>query len=299
MPILICSAVNVEYSIQVEGFPVPYVSDKAARGALHLSIGGTGGNVASGLAALGREVRLLSPIAPDLGGLTVRAALAQRGISDAWLSQTLEETALSAVLIDGEGHRAIIYDPKAIWEQEIPVELFGRALEGSCGVIFGLNAFGLPLVARAQASGLPIYTDLQTRTAPDGPAASVLLRAATVVFASAEELEGPPADWLAAALSFPQVQVAVLSMGAEGALLATLEGPPLHLPAVATRPVVSTLGAGDALFSSFAHHHLLGMAPAEALRRAMTFASYKIGAPGAAEGFPSPAELERWCAQRP
>jgi ribokinase len=48
--------------------------------------------------------------------------------------------------------------------------------------------------------------------------------------------------------------------------------------------VVSTIGAGDALFSAFLHSYLQARDPLKSLRKAMVYASYKIGAASAADG---------------
>jgi ribokinase len=49
--------------------------------------------------------------------------------------------------------------------------------------------------------------------------------------------------------------------------------------------VINTIGAGDALFSAFVHFYNQSGDPYQALRKAVVFASYKIGQAGAAEGF--------------
>ena len=67
--------------------------------------------------------------------------------------------------------------------------------------------------------------------------------------------------------------------------------------AVTTRPIISTIGAGDALFSSFVHVYGASGDPYLAIRRAMVFASYKIGATGASDGFLSAEELDRLAAE--
>ena len=59
-----------------------------------------------------------------------------------------------------------------------------------------------------------------------------------------------------------------------------------------TRPIVNTIGAGDALFSAFVHVYQQLGDPYQAIRRAIVFASYKIGTAGAAEGFVTTTELE-------
>jgi ribokinase len=75
------------------------------------------------------------------------------------------------------------------------------------------------------------------------------------------------------------------------------DGSITHVPAVQTRPIVSTIGAGDALFSAFLHTYAATQDPYLSLRKAVVFASYKIGVAGAAGGFlPAPA-LDTLCGQ--
>ena len=92
--------------------------------------------------------------------------------------------------------------------------------------------------------------------------------------------------------------VIVIGLGGEGALLALKDsGRVQHVPAVFTRPVANTIGAGDALFSSFLHGYLQTADPLASLRNAVVFASYKIGAVGAADGFLTAVELEKLARQ--
>ena len=82
--------------------------------------------------------------------------------------------------------------------------------------------------------------------------------------------------------------------GAEGALLYQKTTNTIqHLPAVFTRPIINTIGAGDALFSCFLHYYAKGEEPTNALHKAITFASYKIGDNGAANGFLSEKGKEK------
>jgi len=65
-----------------------------------------------------------------------------------------------------------------------------------------------------------------------------------------------------------------------------------RIPAIKTRPVVNTIGAGDALFSAFIHSYARSRDPYKSIRKAVTFSSYKIGEKGAAEGFLRPGEFD-------
>jgi len=71
-------------------------------------------------------------------------------------------------------------------------------------------------------------------------------------------------------------------------------GAPAH-PGAGTgaAPVVSTIGAGDALLAGFLHFHARDGDPVGAMRRAVTFAAWKVGEASASAGFLGEAEVER------
>jgi ribokinase len=93
-------------------------------------------------------------------------------------------------------------------------------------------------------------------------------------------------------------EVVVIGCGGGGAVLAVRQDDFVgRFPAVTVRPVVNTIGAGDALFSAFLHHYARTRNPYTALQLAMVFAAWKIGATGAAEGFLTEAELARLTAK--
>jgi len=118
---------------------------------------------------------------------------------------------------------------------------------------------------------------------------------AHILFMSHENLLLPPEEWARAALARFRSDIVVIGLGAEGCLLAVRrDGYIGRIPAVFTRPVVNTIGAGDALFSAFLHAYRMHHDPYQALRSAAVFASYKIGAVSAADGFLSENELDEW-----
>jgi ribokinase len=75
-------------------------------------------------------------------------------------------------------------------------------------------------------------------------------------------------------------------MGNKGALIYVKENNTIkHYPAIKTREVINTIGAGDALFSSFNHFYIKTKDPYYSIKLATIFASYKIGENGGAKGF--------------
>lgn len=95
-----------------------------------------------------------------------------------------------------------------------------------------------------------------------------------------------PEDFAQQVLERYPAEIVVIGLGGQGALLAVRRtGFMGRFAAERTRAVVNTIGAGDALFSAFLHCYAAGAEPILALRKAIVFASYKIGATSAAEGF--------------
>jgi len=113
------------------------------------------------------------------------------------------------------------------------------------------------------------------------------------LFMSDERLPMPPEEWLRAVWSKYSTPVVVIGMGSRGALLGLRSENAMEwIPAARTRPVVNSIGAGDALFSCFLHCYTATGDARAALQRAVVFASWKIGAASAADGFLDSAGLE-------
>lgn len=293
-PILISGLVNIETTVRVDGFPIPYFPVRYPFFGVRSTVSGVGVNISSALTTLGNDVRLLSITGDDAAGRLAREALRGRGMDDRTVLAQAAETAQSAILYDGEGRRQIHVDLKDIQEQVYPVELFEEAAAGCrLAVLCNIN-FSRPLLARARARGMVIATDVHAIADLDDPYNADFMAAADILFMSHERLPAPPEEWAGAVSARYGNRIVVIGLGADGALLAVQGDAPQRTPAVFTRPVVNTIGAGDALFSAFLHVYAQTQDPYLAIRKAVVFASYKIGAAGAAEGFLDGAGLEAW-----
>ncbi|MDQ3929623.1 MAG: carbohydrate kinase family protein, partial [Chloroflexota bacterium] len=224
----------------------------------------------------------------------VREQLRDDGIDDYHVVGQVEKTALSVVAYDESGRRAVFVDVKDLMEQVYPPRLFEEALAGVEAVLFTQVGYCCPLLAPARAAGKLVAVDLQLISGLDDPYKRPYLEAADVVFMSDEQLPEAPETWAMRLLErYPAAQVVGIGMGAAGALLAVRgNGPPVRVPAVTTRPVVNTSGAGDALFACFMHYYTLTRDAEDALRRAVVFASYKIGETGSSRGLLDSAGLD-------
>ena len=198
------------------------------------------------------------------------------------------------ILYDPDGKRMINTDLKDIQESVYPPSVFEHALhQCSLAVICNIN-FARPFLRSAKDRGVTIATDVHTIDDLDDEYNRDFLAAADILFMSDERLPCPPEEWALAVQRRYGNAVIAIGLGEEGVLLAVKEDYFLQrIPAVSTRPVVNTIGAGDALFSAFVHSYHKTGDPYEAMRKAVIFASYKIGETGAAAGLLDEVGLER------
>lgn len=296
--ILVAGLVNIETTLRVDGFPLPYTPVHYAFHRVHSSVSGVGYNVALALQTLGHEVRFLTLLGADAAGELARQELAARGLHGPGVRHTLKETPQSVILYDDSGRREIQVDLKDIQEQSYPPEIFHDQRDGcDLAVLCNIN-FTRGLLGPAQAAGLPIATDVHTLRDLDDAYNRDYLAHADILFMSDEGLPEAPPAWAQRVMERYHPPILVIGAGRAGAWLHTPgQARPENIPAVAVRPVVSTIGAGDALFSSFLHGYLETRDARSALRQAVVFAGYKIGETSAAAGFLDAASLDKLARQ--
>jgi ribokinase len=118
------------------------------------------------------------------------------------------------------------------------------------------------------------------------------MEAADILFMSDELLPVSVEEFAREVMARYAPQVLVIGMGGEGAFLAVRdEEKYVHLPVINVREIVSTIGAGDALFSAFVHSYMNTRDAYSSLQKAILFAGFKIGARSASEGFISSQRL--------
>jgi sugar/nucleoside kinase (ribokinase family) len=291
--ILVSGLINLEVTLRVDGFPVHYTPVRYPFGGVNSAVSGVGFNIAKALTVLDDNVTLISMIGDDEAGRLVRDVLASEGIPGDFVIDPLAATPHSVILFDPSGRRQINVDLKDIQEQAYPHDRFASALGGcDLAVLCNIN-FSRPFLRLANDRGIPVATDVHAVADLDDGYNRDFMQAADILFMSDELLPVAPEEWAGYVLDRYSPQILVIGLGADGALLAVRAAGYLErLPAVYTRPVANTIGAGDALFSAFVHVYARSGDPYVALAQAMTFASYKIGATGAADGFLTAAELD-------
>lgn len=239
-------------------------------------------------------MRFCSLIGVDEAGELARGALVQAGIPGRWVLPRLAHTPQSVILYDGDGRRQIHVDLKDIQEQAYPEQAFLEALQGcDLALLCNIN-FSRPFLQATRSLGIPVATDVHAISSLEDDYNRDFIAAADILFMSDEHLPAAPEVMVRQVWDRFGTEVVVVGRGSQGALLGVRrEGTLVNVPAAHVRPVVSTIGAGDALFSAFVHDYHRNRDPYKALQKAVVFAAHKIGEAGAAEGFLSEPELER------
>jgi acarbose 7IV-phosphotransferase len=293
--ILVSGLINIETTLRVERFPIPYSPVIYPFFGVNSAVSGVGYNIARALTTLGDEVRLLSMIGKDPLAELVRLALDRDGISPENVLPVLRQTAQSVILYDGEGRRQINVDLKDVQDTTYPEIRFKQAAAASDLLVLCNINFSRPFLDAARRSGKRVASDVHAISSLDDPYNMDFMRAAHILFMSHEWLPARPEDWARQVWKRYGTEILVIGLGSDGLLLAVRADNFIErLPAVRTLPVLNTVGAGDALFSSFLHVYSHTNDPYLAARKAQVFASYKIGAASASDGFLDEAGLEEW-----
>jgi fructokinase len=274
--------------------------------------GGAPGNVAVGVARLGGRAAMLSKVGDEAFGRLLVATLANNGVSTDGVLTTQEgNTSLAVVTVDADGERDFILYRKGCADSTLaPAEVATDIICGSRILHVGSLLLGEPVSAAAQRhavrtareAGVLVSVDVNLRPSlwrDQTEMRAVALEAAEeadVLKVSEEELtimtgvadieEGLAGLWR------PRRRLIAVTLGARGALLATVERR-ARAPGFAVA-VVDTVGCGDAFAASLLADLAASQADLESrfglerlARRACAAGALAATAAGAMEGLPT------------
>jgi len=287
--IAVVGSLNADLLVRVARHPRPGETLHGSGG--EIAPGGKGANQALAAALLGGDVAMVGAVGDDAWAGPATALLRDAGVDLGALRVVAGATGLAIVAVADSGENAIIVIPGANGTMgAAPVEEAAGTIAGADIVVLQgeIPRDGIERAAALTAGRLVV------NLAPVLEVARWVLEAADPLVVNEHEAAlvldhlGLPAardaEAAARALLGAGVRSVVVTLGAEGALVADGDGV-AHLPSPVVR-VVDTTGAGDAFVGALAFR----LSQGERLREAAAFAA-RVGAfactgPGAQPSYP-------------
>lgn len=296
----IIGSINADISVAVERHPRPGETVLGTGG--QVTPGGKGGNQALAAARQGAETLIVGAVGSDSHADVATRLLRQAGVDLRHVATVADPTGLAIVAVDPNGENNIIVVPGAnasltsahvaaakedlaacavaVIQGEIPAETINFASET-------LEQLGVRQILNlAPVLNLPPGT--LRRSDPlvvnEHEAAQILsaARSGVLPFAPTEASHGLK---LAAALVKSGIKTAIVTLGADGAALATAYGViQIDAPEV---EAIDTTGAGDAFVGALAAGLAEGNTLPEACRQAVRVAAFSVCGHGAQESYPT------------
>jgi len=290
-PVAVLGDLNLETSVRIDRFPVHVGDTMFTLDGIADGIGGAATNVACGLAALGHEVRLGAVIGADRIGDLVLEQVRGRGLETRHVRRDWPATARTVVLVDGEGDRRCLNDPKLANEYRYPDEALAEVMDTGRWVFVSTQSWCRHAARAAVESGRRVAVDVQAIRGIDEYHRD-FLDLASLVILSTERLEEHSHQLMHRLWAEHDVEVVVATHGADGATLGVrATGTIVWEPAHDLRPVVDRTGAGDAFAAGLMSAVLRGRPWREALTAGQLVAAWAIGEPGSSRGHPSAARV--------
>ena len=255
----------------------PLVRGSDAPGAVCLTPGGSGANVAVWLARLGRPVTFIGRVGNDRFGAWLRDDLRAEGVEPALITDAARSTGVIQVLVEPGGERTMVPDrgANAWWQpDEIPLDVIARAdLLHVVGYVLldeESQPGALAAMAHARARGVPVSLDPSSH----GPLARLgaagfweLAGRPDILLPNRGEarvLTGCAAPEAMLAELHGRAGVIAIKLDREGCLAAA--GDEIVRAPAAAAQVVNATGAGDAFDAGFLATWLAGAGLSAACR---------------------------------
>ena len=289
--ILVCGLTNIETTKKIDSFPVEYSPVDYKFFCTGSSISGVGYNIVKALKKLGSDPLFFSIIGNDIYKDIILNDLKNENIKTDYVLPLLDQTAQSVILNDGN-RRKILLDLKNVQEIKYPQEKLKDIISKiDTAVICNIN-FSRDFLKIFKDNGKMVASDVHVLSDINDSYNNDFIKYSDILFLSNENIKSGEKDMINKLIENFNHQVIVVSMGGDGLFIYTKkDGDIKRFPAVYTRGVVNTIGAGDALFSCFNHFYSLTKDAYYSIKLATVFASYKIGENGGAKGFLTENEL--------
>lgn len=293
--LLVVGSANADLVIDVERRPG--AGETVLGGDLAVHPGGKGANQAVAAARLGARTALLARVGDDAHGRLLLDSQRAAGVDPAGVLVGGAPTGVALITVDPSGDNSIVVSPGANGRlTPADVRAAGSLLQASRVVSAQLE---IPLETVVEVvRNLPAGSRFVLNPSPPRPLPPQVLAACDPLIVNEHEARvilgeacvgGEPADWARLLLAKGPRSV-VVTLGAEGALVASAEGV-TPVPSVEVA-AVDTTGAGDAFTAALAWRLGSGACLAEAAGYAARVGAAAVTKRGAQESFPTAEEVD-------
>ena len=308
--ILTVGSLNMDMVVHTPRMPVLGETLLGA-GSLKLVPGGKGANQAVAMARLGASVEMAGRVGSDPFGTQLLEALAADGVDTSLVAVDAEEASgVAFIFLAPDGDNAIVVASGANMRVGADMQQMGSIYEAIAQCPALVLQLEIPLetvknlVAAGHQGGVPVILNL----APAQPLPWETLQLLTALIVNETEasmLSGQRVDSLedarvvAKVLSGHGIPIVILTLGAQGALLAstssTGETHIIHQLAPEVQ-VIDTTAGGDCFSGAFTVAYTEQQSLPDALRFAVYASALKVTKFGAQSGLPTREEVETFMA---
>lgn len=291
--LLVVGSANADLVIGVERRPGAGETVLGSDLALHP--GGKGANQAVAAARLGARTALLARVGDDAHGRLLLDSQRDAGVDTVGVLVGGAPTGVALITVDPSGDNSIVVSPGANGRLAPEDIRSAVSLLHVSRVVSAQLEIPLETVVEV-VRNLPEGTRFVLNPSPPRPLPEEVLAACDPLIVNEHEarvivggdLEGSPEDWTRALLALGPRSV-VVTLGAEGALVASAEGS-ARVPSVKVESV-DTTGAGDAFTAALAWKLGTGAELTEAAAYAARVGAAAVTKPGAQVSFPTAEEV--------
>ena len=289
--ILVSGHIGIEITAKITQFPIEYTPIEYEFYGVNTTVASVGYNIVKAIKTLGGDPIFFSVTGNDIYRNIILNEIENIGINTEYVLPIAEKTSQSVILYNGN-KRKIICDLKNVQEIKYPIEKIDEIINTiDMAILCNIN-YSRELLKKVKSYGKTIATDVHVLDDINDAYSKDFIAYSDILFFSNEKILGGEKEFLKRIIETYNNKIIVIGLGEKGVLMYVREENEIkQYPAVKTRDIVNTIGAGDALFSSFIYFYNKTKDPYYAIEKAIIFASYKIGENGAAQGFLSEEEL--------
>ena len=276
-------------------------------GSLQLVPGGKGANQAVAIARLGAHVTMAGRVGNDPFGSQLLASLQSDGVDTGLISvDSQESSGVAFIFLSPEGDNAIVVASGAnmqVGNDEQQNATISAAIAEAQALVLQLEIpreTVLQLIAAGHNAGIPVVLNLApAQSLPGGTLqqlAILVVNETEASLLSGQRVESmKDASIVATVLHEQGIDIVVITLGSQGALLATADEQgrtrTIYQPAPAVQVVDST-AAGDCFVAALTVALTEHQTPEEALRFAVSASALKVTKFGAQSGLPTRKDVE-------